>query len=196
MGLSNSRSKIAVGNVSVGSSKSNLLSRAFLLLGSLILFVVLACGSAATSTNPPPDSGLTQDTPIGTGEQAVQSGSEAFAGSDADTTPSETSDSTGSVAGDQTPITSTAESLVEQPPAVPTEVPLVDKSIHWVPLEDIVFDTFGGSPRFLPLDQASDEEILGLRDLIRPILYQLRINSAWIACVDAWGVCVGWREDS
>ena len=47
---------------------------------------------------------------------------------------------------------------------------MVDKSIHSVPLEDIVFDTFGGSPRFLPLDQASDEAILGLRDLIRPIL--------------------------
>ena len=170
MGLSNSRSKIAVGNVSMGSSRSNLLSKAFLLLGSLILFVVLACGSAVTSTNPSPESELTQETPVGTGEPVVQSGSEAFPGSDADTTPSETPDSSVSVAGDQTLVKSTVEPPVEQPPEAPTEVPLVDKSIHSVPLEDIVFDTFGGSPRFLPLDQASDEVILGLRDLIRPIL--------------------------
>ena len=47
---------------------------------------------------------------------------------------------------------------------------MVDRSIHSVPLRDIVFDTFGGSPRFLPLDQASDADILALRDAIVPII--------------------------
>lgn len=46
----------------------------------------------------------------------------------------------------------------------------MDKSIHSVPLRDILFDTFGGSPRFLPLDQATDDQILQLRDAIAPIL--------------------------
>ena len=32
------------------------------------------------------------------------------------------------------------------------DVPTVDTSVHNVPLSDIVFDTFGGSPRYLPLD--------------------------------------------
>ena len=52
---------------------------------------------------------------------------------------------------------------------MPLDVPMVDNSIHSVPLEDIVFDTFGGSPRFLPLDRVSDEAILQLRDAILPI---------------------------
>ena len=43
---------------------------------------------------------------------------------------------------------------------------MVDRGIHSVLLQDIVFDTFGGSPRFLPLDQASNSDILDLRDAI------------------------------
>ena len=53
--------------------------------------------------------------------------------------------------------------------AVPVTVPMVDVSLYEVPLEDIVFDTFGGSPRFVPLSQASEELILGLRDAIAPV---------------------------
>ena len=51
----------------------------------------------------------------------------------------------------------------------------------------IVFDTFGGSPRFLPLDQASDEDILRLRDLIRPILepaYGVAEDLPWLNDTD------------
>lgn len=57
---------------------------------------------------------------------------------------------------------------VETPPEVPTSsspeaepgpVPMVDVSLHEVPLEDIIFDTFGGFPRFVPLSQA-DEELI------------------------------------
>ena len=40
---------------------------------------------------------------------------------------------------------------------------------HNVPLREIVFDTFGGLLRFVPLDQAAEELILQLRDAITPI---------------------------
>ena len=46
---------------------------------------------------------------------------------------------------------------------------MLDTTIHSVPLADIVFDTFGGSPRYLPLDKASESRILDLRDAIVPI---------------------------
>ena len=46
---------------------------------------------------------------------------------------------------------------------------MVDVSLHEVPLEDIIFDTFGGFPRFVPLSQADEELILGLRDAIAPV---------------------------
>ena len=51
------------------------------------------------------------------------------------------------------------------------EFPLVDTSLHSVPLSDILFDTFGGIPRSLPLDRAKDDRILSLRDAIAPILH-------------------------
>ena len=51
------------------------------------------------------------------------------------------------------------------------EFPLADTSLHSVPLSDILFDTFGGSPRFLPLDRAKESRILDLRDAIVPILH-------------------------
>jgi len=51
------------------------------------------------------------------------------------------------------------------------EFPLVDISLHSVSLSDILFDTFGGSPRFLPLDRAKEDRILALRDAIVPILH-------------------------
>gem|GEM_PF-4281030 len=51
------------------------------------------------------------------------------------------------------------------------EFPLVDISLHSVSLSDILFDTFGGSPRFLPLDRAKEDRILAFRDAIVPILH-------------------------
>ena len=67
------------------------------------------------------------------------------------------------------PIATSEATGNQELPAVSLGVPMVDKSIHSVPLEDVVFDTFGGSPRFLPLDRISDEAILQLRDAILPI---------------------------
>jgi hypothetical protein len=53
---------------------------------------------------------------------------------------------------------------------VPKLVPDVDKSIHSVPLEDILFDTFGTtSARFVPLSEISDELQTDLRDAIIPV---------------------------
>ena len=62
-------------------------------------------------------------------------------------------------------------------------VPMVDTTIHSVPLADIVFDTFGGFPRYLPLDQASESRILDLRDAIVPIarpVYGDRDALSWL----------------
>ena len=46
---------------------------------------------------------------------------------------------------------------------------MVDVSIHNVPLDDIVFDTFSGFGRYVPLSIADDDLILRLRDAIAPI---------------------------
>ena len=52
----------------------------------------------------------------------------------------------------------------------PKLVPDVDTSIHSVPLEDILFDTFGTtSARFVPLSEISDELQTDLRDAIIPV---------------------------
>ena len=54
--------------------------------------------------------------------------------------------------------------------AAPVISTLVDRSNHSVPLGEIVFDTFGtvGS-RYVPLDEATDQLILNLRDAITPV---------------------------
>ncbi|PKB80874.1 MAG: hypothetical protein BZY88_07620 [SAR202 cluster bacterium Io17-Chloro-G9] len=46
---------------------------------------------------------------------------------------------------------------------------MVDISIHQVSLDDIVFDTFSGFGRYVPLSIADDDLILRLRDAIVPI---------------------------
>ncbi|MDP7083297.1 MAG: DUF3179 domain-containing protein [Dehalococcoidia bacterium] len=46
---------------------------------------------------------------------------------------------------------------------------MVDKSIHSVPLEDIIFDTFGDPAGNVSLDRAAQPLILDLRDAIMPI---------------------------
>ena len=53
---------------------------------------------------------------------------------------------------------------------VPILVPDLDRSRHSVPLEDILFDTFGTvSARFVPLSEISDELQINLRDAIIPV---------------------------
>ena len=83
-----------------------------------------------------------------------------------------------------------------QPTAEPLQVPMVDRSIHSVPLADILFDTFGGSPRFVPLDRAPDDLILQLRDAIRPIaepVYGAPGDLPWLRDED---LVLGYRSDS
>ena len=65
-----------------------------------------------------------------------------------------------------------AEALEIQPAPDLSTIPELDTSIANVPLSEIVFDTFGRTPaRYVALDQASDELILGLRDAITPVYH-------------------------
>ena len=51
-------------------------------------------------------------------------------------------------------------------------VPRLDTSVASVPLSEILFDTFGRTlARFVSLDQAKEELILGLRDAIAPVYH-------------------------
>ncbi len=60
--------------------------------------------------------------------------------------------------------------IPEDPPAAAKPVPALDRSIHSVPLEDILFDTFGTvRSRFVPLSEISDELQASLRDAIIPV---------------------------
>ena len=65
----------------------------------------------------------------------------------------------------------TATSIVpEGSSIVPKIVPDVDLNKHNVPIEDILFDTFGTtSARFVPLSEISDELQTDLRDAIIPV---------------------------
>ena len=53
------------------------------------------------------------------------------------------------------------------PPAPETPPPLVDRSVHSVPLADVVFDTFRGG--YVRLSEASPRTVEVLRDAIPPI---------------------------
>ncbi len=77
----------------------------------------------------------------------------------------------------------------DSPPSVSTEIPpkqsipKLDRSKHSVPLQHILFDTFGGTPRILPLTEASEEQILTLRDAIPPLHnpeYQTAQEVKWL----------------
>ena len=79
-------------------------------------------------------------------------------------------------------------------PAEP--VPVLDRSIHSVPLMDILFDTFGGTPRFLPLDQAADDVIDQLRDVIRPINDPIYGSATDLPWLDDDKLVIGYRSES
>jgi hypothetical protein len=57
----------------------------------------------------------------------------------------------------------------------PPDPPRLDRTRHDVPLESIVFDTFGRGPP-VPLSAANDELIAALRNAIRPV-YDPRYES-------------------
>lgn len=63
-----------------------------------------------------------------------------------------------------TPSTPTPRPVPDLPSGPP---PPVDTSIHSVPLEDVVFDTFNGG--FARLSEASETQITSLQDRIRPV---------------------------
>ena len=170
------------------------------LLGSLALLVVMACGGASSASNSATTSNRFPETRPATPESAAQSESETLVGSETNTILSSTPDSP--AGGAEVGATADAPGTVEESstdelPSAPPEVPMVDRSIHSVPLGDIVFDTFGGSPRFLPLDQASDKRILRLRDVIKPIsepAYGVAGDLPWLGDAD---LVIGyWAGDS
>ena len=60
--------------------------------------------------------------------------------------------------------------IPEASSVAPQLVPALDRSIHSVPLEDILFDTFGRvNARYVPLSEISDELQTELRDAIMPV---------------------------
>ena len=63
-----------------------------------------------------------------------------------------------------------ASQIAEGSSVVSTTVPDLDRSIHSVPLEDILFDTFDTTTaRFVPLSEISDKLQTDLRDAIIPV---------------------------
>ena len=62
-----------------------------------------------------------------------------------------------------------------------SSVPLADTSLHAVPLEEVVFDTFDGS--FVRLPDATDATILRLRDVIQPIYEPLYVSAEEAAAI-------------
>ena len=92
-----------------------------------------------------------------------------------------------SVNEDTSPASDLAGGPGERPPSV-------DRTVHSVPLDNVVFDTFNGS--FIRLSDASDEVIDRLRDAIRPIyqpLYDGPEGGDWLAPGD---LVIGYEGDA
>jgi len=85
-------------------------------------------------------------------------------------------------------VTENPEPAAIAPTASPTQpgpVPELDRTIHSVPLEEILFDTFGTtSARFVPLSEISDELQDGLRDAIRPVARPVYAGPASLQWLD------------
>ena len=134
------------------------------LLGTLLLVAAAACGGADTSAPPNSKAGFNAGTPDPAPAVAVEQNA--------------------------TPV---PEPTTAAPGRTP-EPPLVDKTIHSVPLSDILFDTFGGSPRFLPLDVATEADIRQLRDAIRPIIAPAYGPAGELAWLDDDDLVIGYRS--
>ncbi len=109
-------------------------------------------------------------------EQAIESGSPQAAGQKRTTLPA--ADSTGAPAA--------AASSLQIPFIERVDlgaVPDVDTSVHTVPLDEIIFDTFRSVNRAVPLPRAQPALIRSLMDAIPP-LYEPRFSTA--AETDAW----------
>lgn len=121
-----------------------------LLLVSLTLLGLWACGGSATSTPRAPD----VLTPVPTIEQPATSA---------------TRQPNGQPTGQPKTVTPTDVPAGSTGSGPPRLVPILDRTLHTVPLMDILFDTFGGEPWFVPLDLAAEDILVNLRDVIRPI---------------------------
>jgi hypothetical protein len=75
-------------------------------------------------------------------------------------------------------------------------VPELDTSIASVPLEEIVFDTFGRTrARFVPLSKAPDQLISGLRDAISPIYQPVYGDPADLVWLGDSNLIIGYVAD-
>ncbi len=74
-------------------------------------------------------------------------------------------------------------------------MPVLDRTKHTVPLMDLLFDTFGGEPRFLPLDLATDDIIDQLRDVIAPINGPSYGSPSDLPWLDDDNLVIGYRSE-
>ena len=144
-----------------------------LLLVSLTLLGVWACGGSATSTPRAPDVATLVPT---TEEPATSAGRQSTGQSETVTPPDVPAGSTGS-----------------EPSSL---VPILDRTLHTVPLMDILFDTFGGQPRFVPLDLAADDIIVNLRDVIRPIDSPVYGRATALPWLEDDNLVIGYRSEN
>ena len=154
------------------------------LLFSLAMLELWACGGAASPTTPV-SSTLTPD------PTAVES---------ATSVPGQ------AIASRQPPAQPETAIITALPPGStglgptglgPTgSVPVLDRSMHTVPLRDILFDTFGGNPRFVPLDLATDDFIDQLRDAIRPIDHPTYGPATDLPWLDDDDLVIGYRSQN
>ena len=133
-------------------------------LGAWVLAAGIACGvSAVPTATQPPATAAPPLTPAGTiSAQPTANTNPTVSGAGHTATPPPEPP-----ASEPQAATLVIPSVTVRIP--PVRVPMVDTSIHSVPLGKILFDTFGGFPRALPLDRASKGQILDFKDVIVPI---------------------------
>ena len=137
----------------------------WLMAGAAMLVLIVACGAASTPSPLPLTSPGGASTG-GAGGTSDAAGPQSASPAGSTPTPHATTpaDSSSNPIGQPSAVAVPVPSPL---PAAGQGVPKLDTSIHDVPLGDIVFDTFNG--RFVPLDQASEDLILSLRDAISPV---------------------------
>ena len=147
------------------------------LLVSLTLLGLWACGGSATSTPRAPD----VLTPVPTLEQPA--------------TPA-ARQPTSQLTGQPETVTAAEVPTGSTRSGPPRLVPILDRTLHTVPLMDILFDTFGGQPRFVPLDLAADDIIVNLRDVIRPIDNPVYGPATALPWLEDDNLVIGYRSEN
>ncbi len=134
--------------------------------GLAALLVLLVGCSAIDGTSLPPVE-VPAEVPAPAAEPVTQTAVET------EITPTSTS-STPIPKGELAPEIPPAPDLAAEIPPAPDllAVPQLDTTVASVPLSEILFDTFGRTPgRYVSLDRAREELILGLRDAIAPVYH-------------------------